>query len=438
MLIQFTVGNYRSFKDRQTLSLVAAPLKSKDKHVDANNVIRAEGQPDLLTSAAIYGANASGKSNLLAALRFMKVFAGSSQSETRSRGGIDVEPFRLNTTTAGAPSHFEAIFMQDGRRYRYGFEVTKERVTAEWLYDASAARESYLFKRDGDEIVVSRGFAEGRRLAAKTRPNALFLSVVAQFNGEIAQSVLAWFERIGIGHGDVAVPLRLYTTERFQKGAEAELIRRLVCRLDLGIADLKLEKVPIGEFEFPDDMPEEMINAFQALLEVSDKETVEVRTVHTVYDDAGRPAGQVEFDLAEHESDGTQKLFALSGAVLEALEEGDVIVLDELDARLHPLLTREIVRLFNDRDTNPKGAQLIFSTQDTNLLDVDLFRRDQIWFIEKNRQGASLLYSLAEFRGVRNDLSLERHYIQGRFGAIPYLSPNKLRSILVADDGQGA
>jgi hypothetical protein len=232
--------------------------------------------------------------------------------------------------------------------------------------------------------------------------------------------------------------MMFYTTERFQEGDKSEAIRRLICQLDLGIADLQIEKMPRGEPEFTDGMPDELMKVLRVLVDDSEVEEATIRTVHTIYDDDGRPVGQEVFDLDDHESEGTQKLFALASPVLEALEEGGVLIIDELDARLHPLMTHEIVRLFNNRQTNSHGAQLIFSTQDTNLLDNELFRRDQIWFVEKNNQGASQLYSLAEIQGVRNDLSYERGYIQGRFGAVPYLNPNKLQALLAESDGERA
>lgn len=438
MLIEFTVGNYRSFKEPQTLSLVAAPKKAKDQALNDNNVVRREGQPDLLTSAAIYGANASGKSNLIKALGFMRTFVRNSSQETRQTGGIGVEPFRLHARNKAQPSYFQVVFVHNDVRYRYGFEVTEKRVVAEWLYSATRARESRLFERDDDATIIGRAFAEGRGLSSKTRPNALFLSVVAQFNGPTAQSILRWFTEVGVGTRQANEGMMAYTTHQLENTIRAEAIRGLVCSLDLGINNLKLEKIPVDEVEYPDDMPEELVTIFNTLLDKSDRLATAVLTAHTVYDDNAQPAGEVLFGLDDHESEGTRKLFALAGPLLDAFDEGSLLVVDELDARLHPRMTREIVRLFNDRETNPKGAQLIFTTQDTNLLDNELFRRDQIWFVEKNRYGASQLYSLAEFKGVRNDLSFERGYIEGRFGAIPYLNPNKLRALLVEGDGEEA
>ena len=422
MLIEFTVGNFRSFRDPQTLSLVAAPIKSKDPELDENTVIKTAANPDLLTSAAMYGANASGKSNLVRALAFMKRFVMHSLKETKATGGIQVEPFRLHAATVGQPSHFEIVFIEGGKRYRYGFEVTKERVTAEWLFFVPSTREARLFEREGDDITVGSYFKEGRDLEQHTRPNALFLSVVAQFNGPKAQKLVTWFGRLGIISGVDDIGMMPFTLMQLVEGEHSEAIKQLVCRLDLGIGDLQVEKTVRSKPQLPDEMPDEIRQAFLTIMNASDAdERLSIHTIHTQYDHEGNPVGQELFELDEHESEGTQKLFSMSGPLLDTLQKGRVLVVDELDARLHPLMTREIISLFNHKATNPNGAQLIFNTQDTNLLDNRLFRRDQIWFVEKDQQGASHLYSLAEFK-VRNDKDYERGYIQGRYGAVPYLS----------------
>ena len=422
MLIEFTVGNFRSFRDPQTLSLVAAPIKSKDPELDENTVIKTAANPDLLTSAAMYGANASGKSNLVQALDFMKRFVMHSLKETKATGGIQVEPFRLHAATVGQPSHFEIVFIEGGKRYRYGFEVTKERVTAEWLFFVPSTREARLFEREGDDITVGSYFKEGRDLEQHTRPNALFLSVVAQFNGPKAQKLVTWFGRLGIISGVDDIGMMPFTLMQLVEGEHSEAIKQLVCRLDLGIGDLQVEKTVRSKPQLPDKMPDEIRQAFLTIMNASDAdERLSIHTIHTQYDHEGNPVRQELFELDEHESEGTQKLFSMSGPLLDTLQKGRVLVVDELDARLHPLMTREIISLFNHKATNPNGAQLIFNTQDTNLLDNRLFRRDQIWFVEKDQQGASHLYSLAEFK-VRNDKDYERGYIQGRYGAVPYLS----------------
>lgn len=424
MLIQFSVANYRSFRNKVTFSMVASSLKAKKAELNENNVFVAHGGINLLTSAAIYGANASGKSNVIAAISFMKHFVRESQQSSDPTGGIDVEPFRLSTDTEGKPSFFEIVFVVEDSRYRYGFEVTTERVEAEWLYVAPQVRESKLFEREGDSIKLGDKFkGEGRDLVARTRPNALFLSVVAQFDGEIAQEVLSWFRSLGIATGlsDLSMGMRIFTERMLSDEKSAQEIGTLIKRLDLGIDDLQVEKGISSPEPLPEEAPEELRTALEPFLKLIGKqEQTTVRTIHRKVDDEGRSVAEVLFYLDRHESEGTRKLFAMSGPLLDTLKSGDVLIIDELDARLHPLLTQEIVRLFNDPDQNTKHAQLVFVTQDTNLLDNQLLRRDQIWFVEKDRQGASYLYSLAEFK-VRNDATYEKDYIQGRYGAIPFL-----------------
>ena len=435
MLIEFTVGNYRSFSDPQTLSMVAAPLKAKDSSLDKNNVIHTANNPDLLTSAVIYGANASGKSNLVEAFAFMKQFVINSHKETKATGGIHAEPFRLNTDNVKQPSHFEIVFIESGKRYRYGFAVTKERVVEEWLYFVPKTREARLFERYGSEITPGAYFKDwDEKLKKQTRPNALFLSVAAQFNGPISQRMVNWFRKLGIISGINDAGMMPYTIMQLLEGEHSEAIKQLICRLDLGINDLRVKQIPAPAIPVPDSIPEEKRQALMTLLG-SDQEFMSVHTLHTQYDNTGTPAGEEEFDLSSHESEGTQKLLALSGPLIDTLQNGKTLIIDELDARLHPLMTREIISLFNQKVTNPHGAQLVFNTQDTNLLDNTLFRRDQIWFVEKDQQGASHLYSLAEFR-VRNDKDYKRGYIQGRYGAIPYL--NHIQTVVSGKHGEKA
>ena len=445
MLIQFSVANYRSFKDEVTFSMLASSLKAKHPELNKKNLFAAHGGVNLLTSAAIYGANASGKSNLIAAMSFMRHFVihSANVKEEGDAEGIEVEPFRLSTETDTEPSFFEVVFIAKEQRYRYGFEVTAERVEAEWLYVAPKARESKLFEREGDKITLGEKFkSEGRDLAERTRPIALFLSVCAQFKGKIAEEVLDRFRSLGITTGlmDRDNSMRRFTERMFRDKDSAKAIDTLLTQLDLGIEAIQVEKmtIPTPNLQpLPDDAPEELrrlhnearkleaaLESIQeALGEIADFSSGErevVRTVHRKVGDGDQSNMEELFDLDEHESEGTKKLFSLSGPLVDTLKRGDVLIIDELDARLHPLLTKEIVSLFNDPVRNSKHAQLVFATQDTNLLDNHVLRRDQIWFVEKDRQGASYLYSLAEFK-VRNDATYEKDYILGRYGAIPFL-----------------
>lgn len=430
MLVQFSVGNYRSFKEVVHFSMVAAKIKSKDSSLDANSVFEAGNNMSLLKSAAVYGANASGKSNLITAMRFMKWFVRNSSKETRFDEPIDFEPFRLSTEMAEHPSFFEVIFLLDGIRYRYGFEVNLEKVVSEWLHFVPTTREVSLFERDSEGIHVKKRFHEGRGIEEKTRKNALFLSVVAQFNGRIAQTLLRWFTQISVISGLDDLGYRHYTLKKFYEGDYRHEILKLIQDLDVGIDDIYVEKG--SRPPLSDKAPEELKSFFQEMESLAartvgdnQREQYLISMIHQKFDGENIPVAVEQFDLREHESQGTQKLFALTGPLVDTLKKGRILVIDELDARLHPLITCQIISLFNSQQTNPHNAQLVFTTHDTNLLNNKLLRRDQIWFTEKDRYGATHLYSLVEYKveykGVRNDASYEKDYIQGRYGAIPFI-----------------
>lgn len=418
MLVEFTVANFRSFQDAMTLSMVAANLVAKDKTVDTSNLIKTDSEISLLKTAVIYGANASGKSNLLKALLFMKSFMVNSSKESQSTDKIGVEPFKLGLYGETSPSHFELVFIMDGIRYRYGFEADRNRVSAEWLYYVPSSRETSVFSRKDNVIAVSKKFdAEG--IDKRTRNNALYLSVCAQFNVPLAEKILAWVsDKLNVLSGLHDHHYRNYTAGSCDTDANRLRISSLIKALDTGISGITVERNTLGIDSLPSAMPEELK---KLITRGSDSFTqVSVKTTHKKYGNDGSFVGEEEFDMDENESDGTQKLFALAGPLLHALKEGEVLLIDELDSRLHPLVTLAIIRLFSEVESNSKNAQLIFVTHDTNLLDKSLFRRDQIWFTEKNRYGATSLYSLAEFK-IRNDASFGSDYIKGKYGAIPFI-----------------
>ncbi len=421
MLIEFSVGNYRSFKDEVTLSMVAANLTSKNKELDTSNVIAVDQKLSLLTSAAIYGANASGKSNLIAAIRFMRTFVLSSSRETQITDTIAAEPFRLSTATEHEPATFEMVFLLQGTKYRYGFATTTKRVVDEWLYYVPTTREALLFERKLDTIEVKGNFKEGRGLEERTRPNALFLSVVAQFNGQVATQILRWFQRLNVSFGISETHDMLNALTRFENETLRPNIVSFVQQLDLGISDIHIQRSTMKPPKLPHDAPED-IRLFFDNLEKAEAEQISILTRHRKYNENNEPVEWIDFELDEDESEGTQKIFALAYPIIHTLRYGTILVIDEIDARLHPLITCEIIKLFNSVATNPHKAQLIFTTHDTNLLSTDMLRRDQIWFTEKTRQGASQLYSLAEYKyNVRNDAAFEKNYIEGRYGAIPFI-----------------
>lgn len=398
--------------------MVAANITSKDKNLDQSNVFRVDEELGLLKSAAIYGANASGKSNLTKALGFMAWFTVNSSKETQSTEKISVESFRLSTETENEPSFFELAFLMDKRKYRYGFEVTRERVISEWLYYVPKSRETKLFERYENEIVPSKKM-KSDGIQQKTRHNALFLSVCAQFNVEIAEKILYWFnKKLNIISGLDDRLYRDYTLNCLLEGRDRDEIIKLIRKLDLGIKEFEVAEKKFSSEILPEGMPDEFKKLIMGL--GKNGKIRSVTTAHPKFDSSGNQISLELFELGEQESEGTQKIFAMSGLLVDTLKEGNVLIIDEFDARLHPIISQAIVQLFNSKKANPKNAQLILITHDTNLLNNAIFRRDQIWFAEKNTYGATDLYSLVEYK-VRNDASFETNYIKGRYGAIPFI-----------------
>ncbi|MFN5727514.1 MAG: AAA family ATPase [Pseudanabaena sp.] len=417
MLIEFRVGNYRSFKEIATFSMVAANIVSKDKSLDENNVFTVDDDLTLLKTAAIYGANASGKSNLAKALGFMRWFIINSSKDTQTSEQIEVERFKLSDSTDSEPSFFEIVFFMNQKKYRYGFEANRNEVVSEWLFYVPKLRETKLFERKADSFTIAKIYkADG--IQQKTRSNALFLSVSAQFNVGIAESILTFFgKNINLISGLDDEGYRGYTIKCLQDNKNRDSILNFLKKLSLGFDEIQLEEHDFNVESLPREIPDE-IKRF--ILKNSDGgKATSVQTLHKKFNEEGVFISSELFDIND-ESEGTQKIFSLAGPFLDTLKNGKVLIIDEFDARLHPKLSLAIVEMFNSRDGNPNNAQLVFMTHDTNLLSNKLFRRDQVWFTEKNRYGSTSVYSLVEYK-VRNDASFESDSIKGKYGAIPYI-----------------
>lgn len=394
MLIQFSVGNFLSFKEQSTLSLVASALK--DIQILSEDVIFNIGETDLalLKSATIYGANASGKSNFIKALDFFKWYVINSSKDIQAGERVNVESFRLSSSTVEEPSYFEAIFCNTEYQYRYGFETDENMVHSEWLYQKAnkkRAKEVELFYRDEDCFNIHSKFIIGKELINKqmVRTNALLLSVAAQFNDAVAVEIVKWLNDTTIISGS----------------NEKNIWDLAAIRLD----DLKMKQRIVDFSRYADLGIENIEKVNNAII-----------SMHTQYDDEGNEVKLINFPFKKNESEGTIKYFSLAYPIIDALDNGKRLIIDEFDSKMHPLLTCRIIALFNSKKTNPKNAQLIFTTHDTNLLSASIFRRDQIWFTQKDRFGATELYSLAEYK-VRNDASFEKDYLSGKYGAIPIM-----------------
>lgn len=427
MLLEFSVENYLSFKTKKTLNLNATGISDFSE----TNTIQTS-RVTLLKGAVIYGPNASGKSNFIKAMSTMKRLVLYSFNQT-SVGGLNVTPFLLSTETDDKPSSFEVLCQIDGIRFRYGFEVNNETVAAEWLYETKRNVEKPLFIREQDGIEVMGAFKEGKNLEEKTRNNALFLTVVDQFNGVIAKKIIKWFTKLITISGLRHEHYEMTTFKMLDKNNIEKPLLDFYKKLDLGFEEISIDRKKFDPKELPNDMPEGLMKMMMKDLEGSHK--FDIRTIHKKFSEKKEIAKLIEFNMREQESAGTNKIFNISGSIFDALKSGCVLVIDELDASLHPLLTLTITRLFNSKDYNPHNAQLIFTTHDTNLFEYGKYRRDQIYFIEKDLYGASDLYSLVEYKEdggtkVRKDRSFESDYIAGKYGAIPYIGniSNILRS----------
>ena len=415
MLIQFKVANFRSFGSEVTLSLEA--VKAFKDH--AENVVETNRRR-VLRSAAIYGANASGKSNLVKAFAFMQQFVLFSAGQN-STVRIPTEPFKLERSNLKEPSLFEVSILLDEGTYRYGFQVTTEKVVTEWLLFSTGPRnkERILFSREEGKISVSDEYAEGRGHEQETRGNALFLSLMDSRNDATAGKIVRWYAKCKILFGKNEREYRLQTNmftdtsaRRYlgDSGAHDRWLN-FIRQIDNSIIDVKFSKTDLAKFS--DLMRKGELWPPGYTLSANGFKVLRQQT----HD--GKPCGNVEFDLENEESSGTDKFLGLAVPWLDILENGRVAFVDELEARLHPQLTRRLVQFFLSPKTNPFNAQLVFVTHDTNLLTYGNLRRDQIWFCEKKRDGATDLYSLAEIK-VRKNAKHEESYIRGRYGAIPF------------------
>lgn len=401
MVIQFSVENFRSIMAPATLSMVVSPLK--DNKVESDDVMfGVEGLDfSLLKSAVVMGANASGKSNVIKAFDFFKNYLIDSFKSLQAGEEIGVEAFRLNTESSKSPSSFEMIFIIADNQYRYGMDVSREAVHSEWLYRKACrkrAKEVELFYREGEDIKVHTSFTIAADLVNRKmiRKNALLLSAAAQFNDPTAVQIINW----------------LNGTTILSCSDEERMWDMAVCHLD----DMEMRQRIVEFSKFADLGIED--------IEKSDNH---ILSRHLQYDAEGAIRGDAVFPFQSMESEGTIKYFSMAYPIIKALDTGTRLIIDEFDSKLHPVLTNRIISLFNSRETNPRNAQLIFTAHDTNLLSSGLFRRDQIWFTQKDRFGATSLYSLSDYK-VRSDASFERDYLSGKYGATPIIG--NLESVL--------
>jgi AAA15 family ATPase/GTPase len=419
MLIEFRVANFRSFWKEQTLSMVAT---SHDKQLVENTfdpgIVRFDR---LLRSAMVYGPNASGKTNLLRALQFVQGLVLNSARSTTS--SLPYSPFKFAVDARQRPSEFEVTFVQNGIRYEYGFVMGPERIEEEWLIEHVHVRGRTMFERRWDARKRKYNwryseFLKGQRAvwSEATRPDALFLSTAIQLNSEQLRPVFEWFQRRLVVIAGVSTLNPTLTLRLLSQPSGKERLLPFLREADDRIADLDVsrEQIPAGAIvvQGPSNMIEHGADGPPSLVRVTFSHLIN---------------GQdqlVPLDFSD-ESSGTQVLFRTAGAWLNVFDNGEVLLFDEIDTSLHPLLTRFLIQRFHSSISNPNNAQILFTTHNTSHLDQRYFRRDQIWFVEKDQDGASRLYPLTEFR-PRSDEKLESWYMRGRYGALPILTDAEL------------
>ena len=417
MLVEFRIKNFRSLREEQVLSLVASKDKTlQDTHTLSSGI---KATPRLLCSAAIYGANASGKSNLIKALQCMRSLVVESATVIQPGQIFTVQPFRLDGHSADQPIEFEVTFILNDIRYQYGFAMNSQRIIREHLLVYKAFKPQRWFERyfdkdtDKDIYDFGPGFKGTKNLWEQaTRPNALFLSMAAQLNSEALRPIFDWFANKLIIFNEQSQLNPLMSIQMLKQEHGRKQICDFLSAADISIADIEVitQKVPADSVHFD-------LVAGKSEVRREEVEETRLRFSHVT------KQGRAKFELMD-ESSGTRNLLFLAGPMLDILNKGLTLIIDELDTSLHTLLVRELVNLFHLPDVNIGGAQLIFSTHDTSLLDPpDLFRRDQVWLVEKNKEQASTLMALCDFSPRKNE-ALERGYLQGRYGGVPILRDN--------------
>lgn len=411
MLLEFRVRNYRSIRDEQALTLVA----SGDKELAATHLAPTglKAAPNALRSVVVYGPNASGKSSLLRALDYLRAVVAESATIIQPGQTYNVQPFKLDAASAQQPTGFEITFLLSGVRHQYAFSMTPQRIVSESLLVYRSSKPTQLFSRqhvegDGYDYEFSTYLTGPRKLwQESTRPNALFLSMAAQLNSEQLSPVFNWIVRNITFLPAGASVLPDFTTALLATEQGRASIREFLSAADISIADVQA-------------VPRKGMHAQWVMGASGLQASQEEREFMMPVFEHSTPKGSAKFELHD-ESEGTQRLYGLIAPVLDCLRDGHVLVVDELDSSLHTLLVRRLITMFQTPELNSNGAQLIFSTHDTSLLDHTLFRRDQIWFTEKDADQATRLYPLTDF-SPRKQEAWERGYLAGRYGAVPFFS----------------
>ena len=409
MLIQFSARNFKSFKDPFTLDLFT------NKETAVSNIIKSNFK-NTYASAVFYGANGSGKSNILKAYNMMRNLVLNKDKVMLSTDRLKINTFKLSTESEDDTSAFDICFIYNNKKFKYGFEYDENIVYSEYLFVYETVQPTLIFEYDLDEDEGKIKCTKYKSLSQKKHlKNTLFLWDVDREDIEEAHEVLNWFKETIYIEFSNARNVNPSYWNNLTKPDVKNIFQIFIHDADFGIKDIYQDSRPV--MDVYDKIPNLPKNSIV--------EEITVKTTHAKLDENNNFIGDEKFNLFDDESLGTQKYFYAIGPIINALKNGSTLFLDELDASLHPILTRRLVELFNKKEINGKGAQLIFTSQDINLLDQTLFDKEQIWFVEKDKYGASHLTGLSEYRDIRKQEKIEEKYIKGKYGAIPYLGTFK-------------
>lgn len=420
MIIEFTIENFRSIKEEVTFSFVS----SSDKLLP-NNLINSDLlsiNDNLLKTAVIYGANASGKSNVIMAFSSLQSMVLDSL-KNQPDDPLPYYPFKLDSTYLSKPTTFRLVFIHNNVKYVYGLSFTQDKIVNEYLHHYPLKRKAIIFERyEGQEPVFIKNPNVQAKIYDRTLDNVLYLSNSAQQNYQKTLEVFKWFKHeFNVFDNTSSIQFAGSTVDLLDETIESrdEIIKKLIVA-DLGINNVSTQDVELNIERFPEHIPRRKGGVY--IKQEDGKFSItDIKVTHYIVDEDNVPTS-VDFDFYDDESEGTKRYFYLMGPILDSLRHGKTLIIDEMDLKLHPLLTRYLVELFHNPDENTQGAQLLFTTHNVNLLELDLFRRDQIWFTEKNpSSGSTDLYSLLEFK-PRNDKNIQKGYMSGRYGGVPFIN----------------
>lgn len=425
MLIEFRFKNYRSFRDEAVLSMEATGLGAFK-----NCLIPISSTVKLLPAVAIYGKNGGGKSNVIRAFWLAVQFIRNAQRTQHERAAIPVNPFALNDYSKDEPTEFDFEYTIGNVKYWYGFSATREKIFSEYLYHAPKGQKAMIFSRTGQNFTFTEEKAKRSLIGEMVAENQLFFSVACTMNDNSCIAAMRWFRDqvfFSRDYSDIPRQLIEYSEDKNMLKAISDYAKAA----DLGIQDMQFEfkNDEIQDAEsFPDNVPEGIKAALvQFMRALSDASTngdihlkmgeVSAKASHLGQNRNGQKESY-SLDLSD-ESDGTRKLMAIAPAIESALHNGGILLVDVLERELHPMLVNYIVAKFQSKASNPNGAQIVFTTHNTELMNLELLRKDQIYFVDKrDTDGASELYAISEF-STRTTDNIRKGYLVGKYGATP-------------------